>query len=108
MSLSQRFPSFGKLPLRSQVAYHNAMAAHAQATAVELGVTERVKRAYYDVYFLQRAIEVNRALKPPLEKVITPLQCIHSLFEPPQELFCQTAVLEAWSSAWRYSPSTER
>ena len=23
----------------------------------------------------------------------TPLQCIHSLFEPPHELFCHTAVL---------------
>ena len=70
MSLSQRFPFFGKLPLRSQVAYHNAMAAHAQAMAVELGVTERVKRAYWDVYFLQRAIEVNQALEPRLKDVV--------------------------------------
>ena len=70
VSLSQRFPWFGKLPLRSQVAYHHAMAAYAQATAVELGVTEHVKRAYYDVYFLQRAIEVIRALQPRVQDVI--------------------------------------
>ena len=70
MSLSQRFPWFGKLPLRSQVAYHNAMAAYAQVTALELGVTEQVKHAYYEIYFLQRAIEVNLALEPQLDKVI--------------------------------------
>ena len=70
VSLSQLFPWFGKLPLRSQVAYHNALAAYAQAAGVELGVTERVKLAYYDVYFLQQAIEVNLALKPWLQRVV--------------------------------------
>lgn len=70
MSLSQRFPWFGKLPLRSQVAYHDAMAAYARLAAVELGVTERVKRTYYEIYFLQRAIEVTRALQPRLKDVV--------------------------------------
>ncbi len=70
VSLSQRFPWFGKLPLRSQVAYHEAMAAYARVTAVELGVTEQVKRAYYDVYFLQRAVKVIRALQPRVQDVI--------------------------------------
>ena len=70
MSLSQRFPWFGKLALRSQVAYHDAMAAYAQLAAVELSVVERVKRAYYDIYFLQHAIAVTRSLEPRLEEVI--------------------------------------
>ena len=70
MSLSQRFPWFGKLDLRSQVAYHDAMAASARATAVELQVAERVKRAYCDLYFLQSAMTETRRLEPRLEDVI--------------------------------------
>ncbi len=70
VSLSQKFPFFGKLALRSQVAYYDAMAAYARVAAVELRVVEQVKRAYYDVYFLQRSIEVIRALEPELEDII--------------------------------------
>jgi len=70
MSLSQRFPWFGKLDLRSQAAYHDAMAAYARVTAAELQVTERVKRAYCDLYFLQSAIAETRRLEPRLEDVI--------------------------------------
>ncbi len=70
MSLSQKFPLFGKRALRSQVAYHHAMAAYAQVTAVELQVIERVKKVYYDIFFLQRAIDVTRAMEPRLEDVI--------------------------------------
>jgi outer membrane protein TolC len=70
LSISQRFPWFGKLPLRSQVAYHEAMAAYAEATAAELKVVEQVKRAYYDVYYVQRAVEVVQALRPRLRDVV--------------------------------------
>lgn len=70
MNLSQRFPWFGKLALQSEVAYYEAMAAYARVSVVELGVTERVKRTYYDVYFLQRSIEVMRVLRPQLAQVI--------------------------------------
>jgi len=69
LSLSQKFPWFGKRGLRSQVAYHEAMAAYARVTALELQVMERVKRAYYDVYFLQHAIDVVRTLEPRLADV---------------------------------------
>lgn len=74
LSLSQKFPWFGKRALRSQVAYHEAMAAYARLAAVELELTERVKRSYYDVYFFGRAIEVNRELEPRLKDVIEIVQ----------------------------------
>jgi cobalt-zinc-cadmium efflux system outer membrane protein len=70
MSLAQKFPWFGKLGLRGQVAGHDAMAAYARLAAVELKVTEQVKRAYFDLYFLQRAIDVTRSLEPRLEQVV--------------------------------------
>ncbi|MBN2475001.1 MAG: TolC family protein [Pirellulales bacterium] len=77
MSLSQAFPFHGKRALRSQVAYHDAMAAYARATAVELGVVERVKRAYYDVAFLSRAIEATRLLEPRLQDVVAIVRAKH-------------------------------
>lgn len=70
MGLSQKLPWFGKLALQSQVAYQEAMAAYARLTAVELGVVEGVKRAYFDLYFLQRAIRETRTLEPWLRDVI--------------------------------------
>ena len=70
LSVSQRFPWFGKLPLRSRVAYHDAMAAYAEAMTAELRVVEQVKRAYYEVYYLQRAVEVIRALQPRIKDVV--------------------------------------
>jgi outer membrane protein TolC len=70
MSLSQKLPWFGKLSLRSQVAYQDAMAAYAQASATELKVIEQVKLAYYDLYFLQNAIAETRKLEQPLKDII--------------------------------------
>ena len=70
MSLSQKFPWFGKLSLRGQVAYQDAMAAYAQATAVELKVIEDVKLAYYDLYFFQNAIAETKKLEQPLKDII--------------------------------------
>jgi len=70
MSLSQKFPWFGKRALRGQVAYYDAMAAYSQVAAEELKVIEQVKRAYFDVYFAQSAVGETRRLKGPLEDVI--------------------------------------
>lgn len=70
LSLSQQFPFFGKRALRSRVAYYEAMAAYARLASVELQVIEKVKRTYYDVYFLQRAVDVTGALIPELDDVV--------------------------------------
>lgn len=70
VGLSQQFPWFGKLRLRGDVAYHDAMAAYARLMAVELRVIEEVKRAYFDLYYLQNAIRETRRLQPRLEDVI--------------------------------------
>jgi outer membrane protein TolC len=70
MSLSQKFPWFGKRALRSQVAYHDWMAAYWRVTTTEWKVIEQVKRAYFDLYFVQQAISETRELEKPLEDVI--------------------------------------
>jgi outer membrane protein TolC len=70
MTLAQKFPWFGKLALRSQVAYQDSMAAYARVTATELKVVEQVKRAYFDVYFVQNAIAETKRLQQPLMDVV--------------------------------------
>ena len=70
MTLAQKFPWFGKLALRSQVAYQDSMAAYARVTATELKVVEQVKRTYFDVYFVQNAIVETERLQQPLSDVV--------------------------------------
>jgi outer membrane protein TolC len=61
MSVSQKFPWYGKLRARSDVAELDAQVVRAQLSAVELSVIEEVKQAYYELYFVQRAIQITEA-----------------------------------------------
>ncbi len=70
MSLTQRFPWFGKRALRSEVAHYDAMAAYSRVMTTELEVSEAVKRAYYDLYYVERAIGETRQIEELLEDVI--------------------------------------
>jgi outer membrane protein TolC len=70
LSLSQKIPWFGKLACRGNVAHNEAQAAYQDLAAVELNVIEQVKLAYLELYFLARAIEVNRQLQPRLKDVV--------------------------------------
>ncbi|MHC4715637.1 MAG: TolC family protein [Planctomycetota bacterium] len=58
--LSQTLPWFGKLALRGDAASEAARARRQQYEAVKVKLFQRVKDAYYDYSFLQRAIEVTR------------------------------------------------
>lgn len=55
LMISQQFPWFGTLKLRGQAAEQEAKAAFYELLAAQLEVVSRVKRAYYNVYFNQRA-----------------------------------------------------
>jgi len=70
LSLSQRFPWFGKRALRGQVAYHDATAAYARVAGEELRVIEQAKLGYYDLYFVESAIRETRRLQLRLEDVV--------------------------------------
>lgn len=70
MSLSQKFPWFGKRSLRSEVANYDAVAAYARVMAAELQVTEEVKKTYYDLYFVDRAIEETRKIEQLLKDIV--------------------------------------
>ncbi len=70
VSVSQKFPWFGKRWLRGHAANHDAQATYAELANVELTVIEQVKLAYYDLYFIDEAIRVNRLLEPKLKDVV--------------------------------------
>ncbi len=70
--LSQTFPWFGKLALRSDVAAEAARAARQRYEAHKLALFYRVKDAWYEYYYLRQAIDVveeNRELMKYLEGV---------------------------------------
>ena len=61
LSASQKFPWAGKLDAQAAVAEAQTNVARAELAAVELATIANVKRAYYELYFLQQAIEVTEA-----------------------------------------------
>lgn len=58
LGIGQTLPYPGKLPLGTRAAEHEARAAGARLTAVKLEVEEAVKSAYYDLVYLDRALEI--------------------------------------------------
>ena len=61
LSANQKFPWAGKLDSQAAVAEANTNVARAQLAAVELATIAKVKKAYYELYFLQQAIGVTEA-----------------------------------------------
>lgn len=59
LQLSERLPFPGKLALREEVASFLAEAAEREIERVRHSVIEDVKLAYYEVYFIDRALEVT-------------------------------------------------
>jgi len=72
LGASQVFPWLGKLPLRGDIAVEAAQAARQDYEAEKRGLFYAVKNAYYEYYYLARAIAVvqeNRDLVGYLEGV---------------------------------------
>ncbi|MGE5232966.1 MAG: TolC family protein [Acidobacteriota bacterium] len=64
LTLSQRFPWFGKLALRERQALYQAAAARAELEARRLALVTEVRRLGYELAFLaeeQRVVETDRA-----------------------------------------------
>jgi cobalt-zinc-cadmium efflux system outer membrane protein len=59
LSASQQFPWFGKLATKADAAEAETNVARAQLAAAELELIEQVKRAYYELYYFQKAIRIT-------------------------------------------------
>ena len=57
--VSQKIPFIGKLDAQAQMADAEADVTRAQLAAAEWEVVEQVKRAYYELYYLQQAIAIT-------------------------------------------------
>lgn len=60
MMVSQEVPWIGKLGTKSAAAEAEVNAARAQLAAAELEIIEEVKRAYYELHYIQRAAQVTQ------------------------------------------------
>ena len=72
IGISQSVPYPGKLGLRTRAATDDARAAQAQLAAARLDVTRAVQEAYFDLAFLDRAMEIvarNQAMLGSLATV---------------------------------------
>lgn len=69
LSMNQKIPWRGKLATRASVAEQDVNAARANLAAVELKVAEQIRNAYYQLYFIQQAIEITEDDKEQLELI---------------------------------------
>ena len=59
LAASQKLPWFGKLATSAAVAQRGLDAARARLHVAELDVIEKIKRAYYQLYFVEQAIAIT-------------------------------------------------
>jgi outer membrane protein TolC len=69
LSMNQKVPWNGKLETRAAVAQQDVNVARANLAAVELKVVERIKNAYYQLYFIQQAISITKKDQGQLELI---------------------------------------
>jgi len=60
VNLSQTFPWFGKLSLQGQVAIKEAIIQFQEFRALEREIVVQVKRAYYELLYVERALRITR------------------------------------------------
>ena len=69
LNANQKFPWFGKLNTRGLVADAEASIARAELAAVELDTISNVKKAYFELSYVQRAIIVTETEQKLLEQL---------------------------------------
>jgi cobalt-zinc-cadmium efflux system outer membrane protein len=69
VTVSEQFPYPGKLKLRGQIASKEAEAAQADYEAIRRRVTTEVRAAYFEYFYVDRAIQTTERNKDLLEKL---------------------------------------
>ncbi len=65
--LSQKFPWFGKLSLKGEIAEKEAEVAGENYATIRLKLMANVKKAYYELYWITKAIRINEETKAILK-----------------------------------------
>jgi outer membrane protein TolC len=70
LMVAQEVPWFGKLDTKAAAAEEEVNATRAQLAAAELKTIEEVKRAYYELYFTQKAIRITQQDRDVLSNLV--------------------------------------
>jgi outer membrane protein TolC len=69
ISLSQRFPFFGKLKIKGNIAQQTAFLQQEHLNAVKADTILQVKSAYYSLYWIDRSVEISLEEKDVLKRL---------------------------------------
>lgn len=69
ITVSQQFPTAGKLKLQGAIARNDVEAAQTDYEAIRRRITAEVKAAYYDYFYYDKAIQATNQNKELLEKL---------------------------------------
>ncbi|MDC0936459.1 TolC family protein [Pirellulales bacterium] len=69
VNVNQKFPARKKLGVRAGVEESKTNVARAQLAAVELATVEQVKQAYFELYFVEQAIQISRSEQEELATI---------------------------------------
>jgi outer membrane protein TolC len=85
MMVSQEVPWFGKLSTQAAAAEEEVNAARAQLAAAELKTIEEVKLAYYELYFVQKAIRITQEDRDILADLIEVANALYTTDKTSQQ-----------------------
>ena len=69
VSVSQKFPFFGKQSIRGEVARSQAWILEAQYRAVQADVLLKVKQAFFSLYWFDKALQISQEEKEVLQRL---------------------------------------
>jgi outer membrane protein TolC len=69
ISVSQMFPFFGKLSIKGDVAHSQAWILEAQYRAVKADIILRVKKAFFSLYWFDKALKISQEEKEVLQRL---------------------------------------
>jgi outer membrane protein TolC len=92
LMLSQKFPWFGKLRVRGEVAEEETQMELARFAQAQLKVIENVRLAYYELYYTQRAIEITQADDKVLDEILQFVDARYKAAKVPQQDLLRTRI----------------
>jgi outer membrane protein TolC len=79
LTTSQKVPWFGKLATHAAVAEQEVEIARARLATAELEVVEKIKRAYFQIYFVQQALRITEEDQQQLKLIEQTINRLYSV-----------------------------
>ena len=69
VSISQKFPYFGKLSIKGEIAHKSALVLEERYNAVKLNIVLKVRNAFFSLFWFDRAIRISQEEKEVLQRL---------------------------------------